>query len=136
MIMHSVSPDMRIKIQRMENVHAQLQYLKHFEPSMVEWKSVLQDRLSRLCNPDPHFDLIAWVDTWISLGQDALEAQVTSINAVTLPDTFLHCAARLDYAYAVANNHIPEADSSGQEHTLHSVIRSWHLLRRQLEPFS
>lgn len=135
-MLQSVTPDMRLQLQRFGNVYERFKYLRRYcKPSTVEWKSVLQDRITRLCHPDPNSDLIAWADSWIMMGQDALEAQVPGINAVSLRDTFLHCAAKLDYAFAAANNHIPESDPAGNQHSLHSVIRGWHMLRRQSEAF-
>lgn len=132
-IMKSINPDIRHQVQRLDNIRTRLRYLaKSYCPSTVEWRSVLQDRIAKQCQPDTSTDLTTWADSWITLGQDAFEAGLPGVTEVSLRDTSLDCAGIIDYAFAAAHNHIPETDPLGQTYTLRSTIKAWNTLRRQL----
>lgn len=131
-IMNSITAETRHQIQRLDTICGGLCYLlDSYRPSTVEWRSVLQTRITKQCQPDPDADLTAWADQWITIGQDAVEAGIPGVTKATLRDTFLDYAGKIDYAFAAAHNHIPETDPEGNVYNLRYTIRAWNMLRRQ-----
>lgn len=131
-IMQSIPDDLRNQIQRLPTIHERVKYLEtYFKPSDVEWKTSIQNQILANSNPDPNSDLISWANSWVTLTQDAIAANVAGITEITMRDTFIACAARLDHAFAASYSHIPEDDTEGRVYTLQTVLRRWHLLQRQ-----
>lgn len=131
LIMKSVTNEMRLQIQKNRTVHQKMHYLqRYYKPTAVEWRQVLTQRIAEISTPDPEEDLIKWSDGWLALADEVTEAGLPGVNRITLRDSFLQAASTLDYALTVTHSHVPESDPNGGTHTLESVLRTWHLLRR------
>lgn len=131
-IMKSITAETRHQIQRSDTIRGSLRYLSDsYRLSTVEWRSVLQTRITKQCPPDPDTDLMTGAYQLITIGQDAVEAGIPGVTEIRLRDTFLHCTGKLDYAFAASHNHIPETDPQGNVYTLRYTIRAWNMLRCQ-----